>query len=393
MSNPLAGAAERAIWAVRQAQTTAARAVRGLQKRNLHKWVPGWTRHALANRAEPLHRGHKHLLFAICDHYEPLWGRATDQVGERRVEAWRRGYPVLARQFRDADGRHPRHSFFFPGEEYRPAFLDGLAELGRAGFGEVELHLHHDGDTAEHMRSDVQAHLAAFAGHGHLSRKDGRIRYAFIHGNWCLANARADGRWCGVDEELPLLYDTGCYADFTFPAAPDESQPSMVNQIYWPQGDLARRRAYEGGTRARVGERKDDRLLMIQGPLALAWRGGRVPVRIENGALAGHDPGTPERIRTWVSQNIHVQGRPEWIFVKVHAHGAPEAAGDMLLGAGAARMHQELTTRYNDGRDWSLHYVTAREMYNVAVAAMDGKSGDPRAWFDYDVAPPPVAAP
>ncbi len=72
---------------------------------------------------------------------------------------------------------------------------------------------------------------------------DGKLRYAFIHGNWCLANARPDGRWCGVDDELPLLFDTGCYADFTFPAAPDPSQPPIVNQIYWPDGDLARRRA------------------------------------------------------------------------------------------------------------------------------------------------------
>ena len=48
------------------------------------------------------------------------------------------------------------------------------------------------------------------------------MRYAFIHGNWCLANARKDRRWCWVDEELPLLFDTGCYADYTFPSAPEE---------------------------------------------------------------------------------------------------------------------------------------------------------------------------
>ena len=43
-------------------------------------------------------------------------------------------------------------------------------------------------------------------------------------------------------------------------------------------------------------------------------------------------------------------------------------------------------------RGWALHYVTAREMYNVARAAMDGKSGDPSAYFDDVVPPPPVAA-
>ena len=39
----------------------------------------------------------------------------------------------------------------------------------------------------------------------------------------------------------------------------------------------------------------------------------------------------------------------------------------------------------------ALHYVTAREMFNVARAAMDGKTGDPNAYFDYVVTPPPIA--
>ena len=30
-------------------------------------------------------------------------------------------------------------------------------------------------------------------------------------------------------------------------------------------------------------------------------------------------------------------------------------------------------------------------MFNVARAAMDGKAGDPSAYFDYVIAPPPIA--
>ena len=64
----------------------------------------------------------------------------------------------------------------------------------------------------------------------------------------------------------------------TFPSAPDPCQPDNVNLIYWPTGDLAQRRAYEHGERARVGAHHDDRVLMITGPLALAAkRDGRVP--------------------------------------------------------------------------------------------------------------------
>jgi len=372
-------------------------AVSRVRGKNLGAWTAGYAgwavRSSLPRARAALRPGQRHLLFAFCDHYEPLWRTTDRQLGTRRVQQWVDRYPVMAEPFRDADGRPPRHIFFFPGEEYTPGYLDGLAKLAARGLGEVELHLHHDGDTAPALREKIALYLGQYAEHGHLSRgADGQLRYAFIHGNWCLANARADGRWCGVDEELPLLHQTGCYADFTFPAAPDESQPATVNQIYWPEGELGRRRAYEGGTPARVGERRSDRLLMIQGPLAFALRPERLAVRIENANVTAADPATPARIRTWVRQGIGVAGRPEWVFVKVHTHGTQEAQAASLLGDGGAALHRELTTRYNDGQRWKLHYVTAREMYNVAMAAMDGRDGDPGAYRDYLLPPPPVAA-
>jgi hypothetical protein len=361
-----------------------------LRQKNLHTWLRGYGRHLARRAVAPRPTGTRHLLFAFCDHWEPLWGKASDDVGRARVAAWHTGYPALAHDFRDHDGRPPRHSFFFPGEEYRPYFVDALADLARRGFGEVEFHLHHDGDTAATVRPKIEAGLADLARHGHISRDDqGAYQWAFIHGNWSLANSRPDGRWCGVDDELPLLFELGCYADFTFPSAPDACQPDMVNQIYWPAGDLTRRRSFEDGEPAVVGTAHTDRLLMITGPLALVGKGG-MRMRLENGALTGDDPPTAARVDDWVAQDIHVDGRPEWVFVKVHTHGAIEGTAASLLGDGGRALHTALAT-YNDGEKWRLHYVTAREMYNVARAAMDGKGGDPSAWFDYLVAPPPIA--
>ncbi|HKA89861.1 MAG TPA: hypothetical protein VKE22_19505 [Haliangiales bacterium] len=362
-----------------------------ISAKNLHTWLGGYAIDVARRALRPRPRGPRHLLFAVCDHFEPLWKGAPPAQGRERTRAWSDGYPALAAEFRDADGRPPRHSFFYPGEQYAPDYLEPLAALARRGFGEVEVHLHHDGDTAETLRASLHQALADFGRHGHISKDAaGRPRWAFIHGNWCLANARRDGRWCGVDAELPLLFDAGCYADFTFPSAPDETQPNIVNQIYWPVGDLARRRAYERGARARVGEVKRDRLLFIQGPIALARRAGRAAVRIEAAALDAGDPPTPERVDTWVAQDIHVAGRPEWTFVKVHTHGAPEKNAASLLGAEGRRLHRHLAARYNDGRRWILHYVTAREMYNIAVAAMEGASDDPAAHRDRVIPPPPV---
>jgi hypothetical protein len=364
----------------------------GLRQKNLDRWLGGWVRHVGRELMTPNVRGPRHLLFAFCDHYEPLWHDADEALGDVRVARWETGYPKAVNRYRDADGRVPQHSFFFPGEQYHPRFFERLTRLCKNGYGEVEVHLHHDGDTREKLRGDLLRFLGQCAQHGHLSRQDGRARYGFIHGNWCLANSRKDGRLCGVDDELTLLHETGCYADFTFPSAPDETQPAIINQIYWPDGDLARKAAHEHGHRARVGEVHDDRVLMVEGPLSLRLRARKVPVQIENAAITADDPGTPARIRAWVAQNIHVEGRPEWVFVKVHTHGAPDAQTAGLLGGGMQMLHDELTTRYNDGIRWHLHYVTAREMYNIAIAAMEGRSGDPNAYRDHRLAPPPVRA-
>ncbi|HEY4160105.1 MAG TPA: hypothetical protein VGM29_18460 [Polyangiaceae bacterium] len=364
-----------------------------LDPKHVHGWLGGYARAALRRLTTPGHDGPRHVLFAICDHYEPLWGHASDVCGEERVRRWLTRYPEVVRELYDADGRTPRHSFFFPGEQYRPEYLEALARLAHRGYGEVELHLHHDGDDAEKLTSDLTRYLAAYAEHGHLSRDaDGKLRYAFIHGNWCLANSRQDGRYCGVDSELDVLFETGCYADFTFPSAPDETQPKIVNQIYWPEGAPGRARAHESGVRARVGQTMSDRILMIQGPLALARRSRGFGIRIDGAALTARDPASPSRLATWISQGIHIEGRPEWVFVKLHTHGAPEAQADSLLGKPGRALHELLARHYNDGERYVLHYVTAREMFNIARAGMAGRSGNPNAYRDYVLPPPPVAS-
>ncbi len=361
-----------------------------LRSKNLHTWLGAYALDRARRSLRPRSAGPRHLLFTVCDHFEPLWKDAAPAQARARVRAWSEGYPAIFGDFRDADGHPPRHTFFFPCEQYAPEYLDGLAGLARNGFGELEVHLHHDADTPAGLRRTLGQALSDFGRHGHISTDAaGQPRWGFIHGNWCLANSRRDGRWCGVDSELAVLFESGCYADFTFPSAPDESQPGIVNQIYWPLGDPARRRAYDRGEPARVGTVRHDRILMVQGPLALSRRGGRL--RIDAAALQGGDPPTPGRVDTWAAQEVHVEGRPDWVFVKVHTHGAPERNAASLLGAEGRRLHEYLATRYNDGRHWILHYVTAREMYNIAVAAMEGVSGNPGPHRDRVVPPPPVA--
>ena len=71
------------------------------------------------------------------------------------------------------------------------------------------------------------------------------------------------------------------------------------------------------------------------------------------------------------------------------SHGAIEGDHNVMLGEAAEKMRDYLEDKYNDGVDYVLHYVTAREAYNIAKAAEAGKSGNPNDYRDF-IIPPPV---
>ena len=349
----------------------------------MHIWLPAY----LAGRCSRRLSGRPvHVVFCIVDHYEPDWGGAGVNEQLARVERWVRDYPTLAQRHRDADGRHPRYTFFYPAEAYQPDVLERLAGLCRQGFGEVELHLHHDGDTSKTLHEKLDRAKADFTRHGLLAREPdtGRVRYGFVHGNWALDNARPDGKWCGVNDELRVLHYTGCYADFTMPSAPSETQTAKINSIYYASDDPARPKSHNTGRDVAVGGSADGDLLLIQGPLTLNWRRrkfGLLP-RIENGELSASNPPTSQRVDLWVREAIHVRGKADWVFVKIYTHGAKPANADVVLGPAMEDMFTYLETAYNDGARYQLHYVTARELCNVIKAAERGESGNPGRFRD-----------
>ncbi len=364
-----------------------------LRSRNMHIWIVDYLRRPARPRVD----GPTHVMFCFVDHFEPMWGKADAATQQHRVERWCRDYRELAARHRDADGQPPQHTFFYPEEEYVAEHLDQIGALCADGYGEIEVHLHHDNDTEPNFRASVARFRDLLhARHGALPRDpaSGELRFGFIHGNWCLDNSRADGRWCGINNELILLRELGCYADFTLPSAPSDTQTRTVNAIYYATDDPQRPRSHDGGTPVRVGGQASGDLMIVQGPLALNWaqrRAGIVP-RIENSDVRAANPPTPARVDAWVRTGIHVAGRPEWVFVKVHTHGTQERDMDTLLGPAMHAMHEHLERAYNDGKDYVLHYVSARECYNIIKAAEAGKSGDPGAWRDFALPPPPMRA-
>jgi hypothetical protein len=363
----------------------------GLRQRNIHIWFLDYLKHRYRTRRLPPVHGPIHVMFCFVDHFEPLAENASHAIGLARVNRWAKDYCIVASRFRDSDGRPPAHTFFYPEEEYREEHVDVMADLCHRGYGEFEVHLHHDHDTESGLRDKLSRFTVLLADrHGMLARNEkGEIPFGFIHGNWALDNSRPDGRWCGVNNELIVLREAGCYADFTFPSAPSDTQTRAISSFYYATDDPSRPKSHDNGVRMRVGGSPTGDLLILQGPLAMHWRHRKFGIwpRVENCDIAPCDIPIGERVALWRKQHVHVAGRPEWLFIKVHTHGAIEENADWLFSYGTGgemyRLFEELDRQLNDGQRYVLHYVTARESYNIAKAAEAGKNGNPNDYRDF----------
>ena len=356
--------------------------------RRFDLWLPGYALGSLARLRARLKRRRRktHVLFLVCDHFEPRHGAVAAEQPQARVRHWQQAYAAFQGRCREAFGTTPVHTFFYPphhGYEHLPR----LAQMAFEGLGEIELHYHHQGDTDESLRREMSAAIQEYQRWGLLleSGEPPRTAFGFVHGDWALNNS-CGGEYCGVNDEVSILRDLGCWGDFTMPSG-NECQTRKINSIYYGVGDAARPKAHDSGPDARVGGGTPPGLFMMQGPLAINWHAPDHP-RPENASLTSRNWGRPDRLPVWLDCNVHVKGRPDWLFIKLHTHGAIERDFDALFGDKAFAMHRALHEQFNDGKRFQLHYVTARQAYNVAKAAEDGKSGDPSEWLDHYIQPP-----
>jgi hypothetical protein len=341
--------------------------VLALRSRNMHYWFASYVRQA-GTRTHALLPGTT-IYVAVADHFEPFGGGVARDRAYDRMQEWFDRYPAIASRHVDSVGRHPQHTFFYPIEEYDPHVLDQLADLVRRGFGDVDVHYHHDGDTAEGLRAALLGFNRTLRDrHGLLREAGGVIPYCFVHGNWALDNSRPDGRWCGVDNEIQVLIDTGCVADFTLPSAPSDTQTRTINSIYFARGRDGHRKSHDKGRVAAIGAWSEpDELLLVQGPLGINWKSrkaGLVP-RIENAEISADAPPTPERVRLWSSLSPRLKGAERHVFIKLHTHGAEDPTLKSLLGGDLDCMWTELEKQYRDTPGMTLRYVSAWEMYSI----------------------------
>jgi hypothetical protein len=363
------------------------------KKLSYARWLPSYAWQRLTRSAP---RGKVHLIVALADHFEPAILpesprlRAPFSEQERRVDHWCSQYPQAVDLWRDHEGRPLAHTYFYPAEQYDRGLLDRIAEHCHAGWGEIEIHLHHGmdaPDTAENTRRQLLTFRDALVlNHGSLCfmEASSEPRYAFVHGNFTLANA-AGGYACGVDNEMQLLAETGCYADFTLPAAAfHPAQIGKVNSLYECSLPLDAQAPHRKGRDLAAGRAPQIFPLNVQGPLMFDFdRHARNGIgRFENAALTGANPPSLRRLGLWKKAAISVQHRPDWLFIKLHTHSMDPTQQDAVMGPPMQRFLAEFVEGARE-RNEVIHFVTAREMMNIILAACDGREGNPGECRDY----------
>jgi len=336
----------------------------------------------------------KQIIFTVANHFEPSWsasGLLDLDTQRRRLDDYHKLARRMSEAVTDADGTKFRHTNFFPAEQYDFQILEQMAAMQAEGLGEVEIHLHHGvekPDTAANLRKTLIEFRDVLAEeHKCLSRFGGQgsPMYAFVHGNLALGNS-ADGKFCGVDSEMQILQETGCYVDMTMPSAPDETQVPMLNAIYECSMPLTEKIPHRAGKRVSAFGNQPQLPLIFTGPLILNWtrriKGVPLP-RIDDGALAGNQAMDLARLRRWLSANITVENRPEWIFVKLYCHGFFDRDQSSCIGERARRFFSEVIENGERTGDYTVHFASAREAFNMVSAAIDGKEGTPHEFRNY----------
>ena len=355
-------------------------------------WLPNYGKDLLGFRYA--HGGQtEHMFVLLCDHWEPGYG--DNAIAEARD--WLDRFKPIADNHRDSNGRSFRYSWFFPIDGFEPAILGDLAQAAYEGYGEVEVHWHHAHDSSRVFESELAEALNWFTAKGALIAKPGdRPRFSFIHGNWALDNSR-EPKDCGISDEITILQRQGCYADLTFPSFGFYSQPSTINRIFYAQ-DTPEPKSYDEGLLAQVGV-EGEGLMLIPGPIGFNFRNPLLLFETaavddaEGSGFSGkinrpdnfRDYFNPTRVGLWNDIGVGVEGKREWVFVKLHAHGMQQK--EILLGGEIDAMLAEIEDYCLD-HDITLHYIVAREAYNLVKAAERNLGGPPQDHFDLVIPPP-----
>lgn len=347
-------------------------------KRNQHNWLPGYLWSLVDGSNNTYSKEEiRHVMFIFADHHEHPF---DEKEALKSSLDWNKRYKETIAGFTDDYGNPFQYTWFYRNDHRSEDVFLELSKLVYEGLGEIEFHWHHNHKTNMAFERELRESLSWFQSFGALisTGDNPRTAFGFIHGNWSLDNSLGASK-CGVNLELQILQDAGCYADFTFSTG-SKATPKLFSSIFYALDDPGPK-SYDYGVHSRVGKISEG-LMIFEGPSALDF-GHRI---FEQGAVeAWMGSDWNNRVKLWIYNAPFVKGKPEWRFVKVYTHGVQSSA--VILSEKFSDMIQSLS-RLSDEDDFRLHFVTSREGYNIVKAAEHGESGDPEKYRDYEIPKP-----
>ena len=146
-------------------------------------------------------------------------------------------------------------------------------------------------------------------------------------------------------------------------------------------------KSYNRGIPVTVNQKPPDKTLMlIQGIIGVRYHAKKqLKLGVECSDLDVRNPPTIERVIFWVKNSIAIPGNPNWRLFKLHTHGGPEDKWDANFGSYANMAFNYLEKKYDNGEKYILHYVTARELFNIVKATEEAKQGNPHKYRDFAI--------
>jgi hypothetical protein len=94
-----------------------------------------------------------------------------------------------------------------------------------------------------------------------------------------------------------------------------------------------------------------------------------------------------ERLHRWRGARIGVLGRSDWVFIKLYCHGFFEHDQPAIIGDGMRVFLAETLEFAERSGQFKLHFASAREAFNMVMAAVDGCEDNPGLYRDYRLRP------
>jgi hypothetical protein len=282
----------------------------------------------------------------------------------------------------DHDGHHFKMTIACDPCAIDPVTFDRLSELCASGAGEMEYMLSSVSHRSGVFENELERALAAFNSQGWASTNDSTISFAII-GNM----AWDDSITVLSGKQLRRLASAGCYADLSSPTMASPICSRRCNSIYAASSESTEGSSSVSTSTLKAGAISKGEVLVIDSPLLIDWMDWRnlTAPFVEEGHLRAGDSPDRRRAMSWIRANVHVTGRPDWIFVKLIFDIQSNTTATRRESSALRQALEHMESLCGD--QFRLHYVTAREMCNIARAAEARKSGDAGQYRDYLVKP------